>query len=414
MADHGPNSLGQGLLNAHPPPARDHSNPGTDRTPSRGGSCIAHGPFYNAAFASIGRRSAYDLPSLQRGSRSPPILPSMAQHKAPTAVTVAPLREKSGLDLWISKYWLHASLFVLAAVVFIVVRHNMDKKTVALQDDSWAKLNGRLDRDPNTGGYKSDPTALAALAVDLKETPAGPSARLVEVESRFQLRDYDGALTALDALVREHPQHAYVTSKYKVGETSFSLAELLRSSIAEKKAFDAAHPGLYSNVPPAEDAPKVVLNTDKGAIKLALYPAQAPKHCENFLKLCREGYYNNTKFHRSVPDFMIQGGDPNSREGDPATWGNGGPDYKIDPEPSELFHFAGVLAMAKKGGDSQSSGSQFYITADPAHGLDGQYTVFGAVLEGMNVVELINQAPNAPGSDRPLTPVVLLSTEVLP
>jgi len=337
----------------------------------------------------------------------------MAQHKAPTAVTVAPLREKSGFDLWVSKYWFHVSLVVVAAVVFIVVRHNMDKKTVALVDTSWAKLNGRLDRDPNTGGYKSDPTALAALAVDLKETPAGPSARLVEVESRFQLRDYAGALTALEALVREHPTHAYVTAEYKVGDSRKTLAAMLRDSIAAKQAFDAGHPGLFGNVPPPEDAPKVVLTTDKGAIKLALYTQQAPKHCENFLKLCREGYYNNTKFHRSVPDFMIQGGDPNSREGDPTTWGNGGPDYKLDPEPSELFHFAGVLAMAKKGGDSQSSGSQFYITSDPAHGLDGEYTIFGAVLEGMNVVELINQAPNTPGSDRPATPVVLLSVEVL-
>jgi cyclophilin family peptidyl-prolyl cis-trans isomerase len=337
----------------------------------------------------------------------------MAQHKAPTAVTVAPLREKSGLDLWVSKYWLHASLVVLGVVAFIVVRHNMAQKTVALQDDSWAKLNGKLDRDPATGGYKSDPTALAALAVDLKDTPAGPSARFVEVESRFKLRDYAGALAALDALVREHPTHAYVSAKFKVGEGSMTLAEMLRNSILEKQAFDDAHPGLYLNPAPPADAPRVRLNTDKGMIVVALYVQAAPKHCENFLKLCREGYYNNTKFHRSVPDFMIQGGDPNSRDGDPATWGNGGPEYKVDPEPNELFHFAGVLAMAKKGGDSQSSGSQFYITSDPAHGLDGQYTVFGAVLEGMNVVELINQAPNAPGSDRPVTPVVLASTEVL-
>jgi cyclophilin family peptidyl-prolyl cis-trans isomerase len=313
----------------------------------------------------------------------------------------------------VSKYWLLGCLAILGVVVFIVVRHNMQETSLALRDDSWMRLNGRLDRDPSTGEIKTDPTALAALAVDLKDTAAGPTARLVEAQARLQHDDYTGATAALDALVREHPTHAYVTQPFQADGRTISLVEMLRASILSEQAFAASHPGLRANVPPPQGAARVRLNTSAGAIVVALYEDLAPKHSENFLKLCREGYYDNTKFHRSTPNRMIQGGDPNSRDGEPATWGTGGPEYKIDPEPNELFHFAGVLAMAKKGGDTQSSGSQFYITADPSHGFDGQYTIFGAVLEGMDVVKQINQAPNSPGSDRPVAPVVLLGTEVL-
>ena len=338
----------------------------------------------------------------------------MAQHKAPTAVTVAPLQEKSGAGLWISRYWMHGALVVLAIVAFIVVRDRRQNKETAARDDSWAKLNGRLDRDPATGLYKGEPSALAALATELKDTVAGASARLAEVETRVQVRDYAGALGALDALAREHPAHPYVTGQYMIDGKSQTLVDSLRKSIESMKGFDESHAGLYANPPPAADAPKVRLTTDQGVIVVALYPELAPKHCENFLKLCREGFYSTTKFHRVVPNFMIQGGDPNSKAGEPATWGLGGPGYKIDAEPSDkLFHFAGVLAMAKTGGDTQSSGSQFYITANAAHNLDGQYTVFGTVVEGMDIVKKINTSPVEQNSDRPVAPVVITGTEVL-
>lgn len=338
----------------------------------------------------------------------------MAQHKAPTAVTVAPLEESSGVGLWLSRYWMQGAFIALVIVAFLVVRDRMQGKAIAARDGSWEKLNGRLDRDPTTGMFKGDPAALAALAVELKDTVAGPSARLAEVEARFQANDYPAALAALDALEREHPTHPYVSGQFKFDGKTESLIQAFRASIQGMMAFEEAHKGLLANPPPPADAPRVRLKTDQGDIVVALYVKQAPKHCENFLKLCREGFYDGTKFHRVVPKFMIQGGDPNSKEGLPATWGLGGPGYKIDAEPSdELFHFAGVLAMAKGGGDTQSSGSQFYITAEPKHSLDGQYTIFGAVVDGMDLVQKIDAAPNEPSSDRPVTPVVLLGTEAL-
>jgi cyclophilin family peptidyl-prolyl cis-trans isomerase len=149
-----------------------------------------------------------------------------------------------------------------------------------------------------------------------------------------------------------------------------------------------------------------------------LYPDKAPNHVANFLKLAQapgtEGY-SGTKFHRTIPGFMIQAGDPNSRSEDVTSWGQGGLDYTIPPEPSDLSHFAGVLSMAKKPTDFESSGCQFFITTNEAHHLDGVHTVFGAVVEGMDVVQQIASGEIAKDSgDRPANPVTIESVEVLP
>lgn len=336
-------------------------------------------------------------------------------HKAPTAVTVAPVQEKTGFALWISRHWLHGTVIALAIAAAIIIRDQMEGAKVSERSGSWEKLSTKLSLDRQSGLLQGDATTAAALAIELKDTVAGPSARLAEARLKLKERDYAGAGAALDALEREYPKHHYVTDTFKFGDKSETLVSSMRASIAALKGFDEAHPEFQSNPPPAPDAPRVKLTTDKGVIVVALYVQQAPKHCENFLKLCREGFYAGTKFHRSVPHFMIQGGDPNSKAGEPATWGLGGPGYKVDSESTNgLFHFAGSLAMAKSGGDVQSSGSQFYITTDPRPDLDGQYTVFGTVVEGMDVVRAINEQPNSPDApERPATPAVLLSAEVL-
>lgn len=131
----------------------------------------------------------------------------------------------------------------------------------------------------------------------------------------------------------------------------------------------------------------VTLDTDRGSIVLELYPAVAPKTVANFEKLSKDGFYNNLTFHRVEPGFVVQGGDP-------AGNGTGGPGYEVPAElsPAEK-HLRGSLAMARRGDqvnpDRKSSGSQFYICLEPAPFLDGQYTVFGGVVEGMNVVDQI-------------------------
>lgn len=126
------------------------------------------------------------------------------------------------------------------------------------------------------------------------------------------------------------------------------------------------------------------IKTAKGNIVAELYPKDAPLHVNNFVFLARDGFYDNLTFHRVVPGFVIQGGDPLGT-------GTGGPGYNILPE-IKAKHTNGALAMARQGGPAQttpSSGSQFYITLAPQPGLDGQYTVFGQVTSGLEVVAKI-------------------------
>ena len=129
------------------------------------------------------------------------------------------------------------------------------------------------------------------------------------------------------------------------------------------------------------------IETDRGNIVIELYPNVAPKTVANFEKLSKDGFYNNLTFHRVEPGFVVQGGDPSGN-------GTGGPGYELPAEisPTEK-HLRGTVAMARRGDqvnpDRKSSGSQFYICLEPAPFLNGQYTIFGGVVEGMDTVDKI-------------------------
>lgn len=127
----------------------------------------------------------------------------------------------------------------------------------------------------------------------------------------------------------------------------------------------------------------VTMVTDKGTIKLRLFPDVAPQHVNSFVFLIGEGFYNGLTFHRYEPGFVIQGGDPVGN-------GTGGPGYNVRAEFSERPHKTGTLAMARSS-NPNSAGSQFYITLAPANFLDRQYTVFGEVTDGMDVVQKIRK-----------------------
>lgn len=138
------------------------------------------------------------------------------------------------------------------------------------------------------------------------------------------------------------------------------------------------------NKRPSETEKYVTIEMEKGGeIVIELYPHSAPKTVENFLKLTREGFYNGLTFHRVVPNFVVQGGDP---QGD----GTGGPGYTIPAEFNDRKHLTGTVAMAR-GHDPDSAGSQFYICLKPQPHLDGNYTVFGQVVEGMEIVQQIER-----------------------
>ncbi|MHA1728228.1 MAG: peptidylprolyl isomerase [Promethearchaeota archaeon] len=140
--------------------------------------------------------------------------------------------------------------------------------------------------------------------------------------------------------------------------------------------------------------PKVLMKTNKGDITIEFYPEHAPSTVKNFLDLTKKGFYNGVLFHRIIPTFVVQGGDPNSK--DPTKrnkWGQGGPGYtiKCETKGNPLIHKPGALSMAHAGKDT--GGSQFFIvlTREATKHLDGQHTVFGQVTGGMDVVNKLQQ-----------------------
>ncbi len=169
-------------------------------------------------------------------------------------------------------------------------------------------------------------------------------------------------------------------------------------------------PAAASDDPTQEQV--VVLNTSFGRIVIELDNSAAPVTCENFRRLVSDGFYNHTAFHRIIPNFIIQGGDPNTLGRDRATYGLGGPNYKL-PAEINLTHDVGAVAMARLP-DSvnpkrESNGSQFYICVTACPSLDAQYTVFGHVIKGMEVVSKISSQPRD-SRDDPLSKIEMEAT----
>ncbi|MDH4186714.1 MAG: peptidylprolyl isomerase [Nitrospira sp.] len=147
--------------------------------------------------------------------------------------------------------------------------------------------------------------------------------------------------------------------------------------------------------------PRALIKTKFGDIHIKFYPDVAPNHVANFIKLAKAGFYNGTIFHRVIPGFMIQGGDPNTQDSlRKDTYGQGGPkDEKGNPiwlkaEFSDIPHKRGVVSMARAS-EPDTAGSQFFIVVEPSHFLDGKYTVFGEVIKGLGVADKIVSVPRS-------------------
>ena len=161
-----------------------------------------------------------------------------------------------------------------------------------------------------------------------------------------------------------------------------------------------------------------VIKTSEGDMVVQFWTDAAPNTVENFKKLARQGFYDGTIFHRIVKGFMIQGGDPNSK--DPAkenSYGEGGPGYKLKGEFNDHSHDRGVISMAR-GPDPDSAGSQFFICLAPVHRLDHQYATFGKLIKGQDVLEKIGDTPvtrNRMGEpSKPTKRVVIESIKIVP
>ena len=144
---------------------------------------------------------------------------------------------------------------------------------------------------------------------------------------------------------------------------------------------------------------QAIIRTNLGDITLKFFPEVAPNHVNNFIELAKKGFYNGTTFHRVVPKFVIQGGDPNSKNPDRSKHGMGGPGYQVKAEFNKKPHRRGTLSMARSA-HPDSAGSQFFICVADIPSLDGQYTVFGEVVKGIEVVDkIVSQSRD--GNDNP-------------
>lgn len=161
---------------------------------------------------------------------------------------------------------------------------------------------------------------------------------------------------------------------------------------------------------------KARINTNMGAIEVEFYPEKAPIHVFNFIARAEGGYFNNTQFHRLIPGFMIQGGDPNSKDGNKLNNGQGAPISMVPHEFNDIRHERGVLSMARVGDKNVGAGSQFFIMhADRFH-LDNEYTAFGRVTSGMDVVDRIVESQKHTDDprlrDHPVNPVIIRSVDL--
>jgi peptidyl-prolyl cis-trans isomerase B (cyclophilin B) len=148
---------------------------------------------------------------------------------------------------------------------------------------------------------------------------------------------------------------------------------------------------------------KAILTTRHGDITIEFLPEVAPNHVKNFIELAKKGFYDNTLFHRIIPDFMIQGGDPLSKNADKRLHGTGGSDKNVKAEFSKTPHLRGVVSMARSANPDSASSQFFIVVADSSH-LDNQYSAFGKVTEGLDVVDKI-VAEETDHRDNPLEPV---------
>jgi peptidyl-prolyl cis-trans isomerase B (cyclophilin B) len=190
---------------------------------------------------------------------------------------------------------------------------------------------------------------------------------------------------------------------------------------APKKADAPPAPGgaVATSAKPAPNAAKevAVIKTTMGEMVLEFWPDVAPKTVENFKSLAKKGFYDGTAFHRIIDGFMIQGGDPFTKDASKSDrWGQGDPGYKIDAEFNDRKHERGVISMAR-GGDPNSAGCQFFICLAPAPSLDHQYTAFGKLIKGEDVLGKLGSTAVGPGNrgemSRPVTRAGIESIKIV-
>jgi peptidyl-prolyl cis-trans isomerase B (cyclophilin B) len=195
----------------------------------------------------------------------------------------------------------------------------------------------------------------------------------------------------------------------------FSLLAFASVGFSQDSSASATNSATSNGTNAAPKAVKEVgvITTSEGVMVVEFYPDVAPNHVANFKKLAQKGYYDGQCFHRVIRGFMIQGGDPNTKDDSKKdSWGMGGPGYTINAEFNSKHHARGILSMARTP-DPNSAGSQFFICHGDCGQLDGQYTVFGNLIKGFDVLDKIATTPTE-GPDRPVKRVNIDSIKIVP
>ncbi len=185
----------------------------------------------------------------------------------------------------------------------------------------------------------------------------------------------------------------------------FALASCSQKASANANSTNENNNEILKKGESMDNNEHLFIETNLGTIEIEFYPDKAPNHVAAIKKLASEGFYDGTKFHRVIPGFMIQGGDPNSKSDDKSMHGMGGPGFNINAEFNDISHKRGIASMARSQ-HPDSAGSQFFIMVADGPFLDGQYTVWGNVVSGMDIADKIVASPRD-ANDNPNTPVIM-------
>ncbi len=298
-------------------------------------------------------------------------------------------------------------ILVIALSSFIISCGKEDGKDVSKGNDNTEnqKENGSVDKAESVNPDEKVEESTSDESESRSDSDEPRSAEEVaKLEHLKDMSRHERSLLKKDVVGDLRRDISKNRSLLETKDMNESSTEEPKEKIADDAQNDKAKLDFGKDVTDEELANyKAVISTKFGDISLEFYPESAPNHVRNFLKLASSGFYDGTTFHRVIPDFMIQGGDPNSKDDDPTNDGMGGPGYTIDAEFNKIHHDRGILSMARSQ-DPNSAGSQFFIMHKDAPFLDGKYSAFGHVTKGMDVVDKIvnvNRDPN----DRPIEDV---------
>ena len=338
----------------------------------------------------------------------------MAKHRAATEVTVASMTESGSLQVFVQKYWLPVLVLLGALVGLILFKKHREDAARVERMQSWSGYASLVKPDL-TGFPEGDAEALTAAAREVEGTVPAGFLRVAEAVNRLRAGDWDGAREASEAISQE------LRIFHEPLDGGPPIAARLQEAASKAAEWAEQNTSYFQNPRPADDAPRVQVETSQGTIVIALYEDLAPDLVQRFVARAESGALDNTKFHRVEPGVALHGGDPASVEGPPETWGQGIPEAEAEDDAgagadaqvdAQVTKFNGLLNFAGSVAAGEAAGI-FVINLDDQPDQDGRRIVFGEVVEGLEAAKEIGSSPLAEGTERPLEPVEITSTQVL-